>query len=109
MKTKLFFKVISLSITFIFTVTTIAWSAPSVYTINVPEEEGKVIQRYKGEGDKVIVHVQDAHVNSEAQFNLAKIICSLIPQLSDEANPFVGIEGAIGEYDLKILREYPID
>ncbi len=103
--------------------------------------------------EKIIIHIQDAHLNSDAQFNIAKIICSLLPQLtritktevgsqksedrgrkSEVGNrraedgsltlrqssglasdlrhltsvPFVGLEGAMGTYDLKELRDYPV-
>ena len=145
MKSTRFIKSLSVSIAVIFFISSVSWAAPTVYTIKVSEKEGKVTQRYKGEGDRIIIHVQDAHLNSQAQFNIAKIICSLIPQLTqmgtDKENglariepsalirghgfqdgngvlnqrqsaskgriPFVGIEGATREYDLKELRDVP--
>ena len=152
---KTIIKIIALILTITFTTTTVCSSAPSVYTINVPEKNGKVTQRYKGKDERVIVHIQDAHSSSEAQENLAEIICSLLPQIqandrsgythlpagtagiktqidadnqTDQSaiisgqevqeersehnlresalkgrTPFIGIEGAIGEYDLKEL------
>ena len=122
-----FIKTIALVIAILFTWNTIAMSAPdSVYRVNVPEKFGKVKERYKlpdisvsarpdesaFNKDSLVVIVQDAHSNSEAQFNLAEIICSLLSQIKNsdaESNvPFIGIEGAVGEYDLKSLREFPV-
>ena len=143
--TKNLSKVMAIVVCFIFSFTTISWSAQAVYTITVPEKNGKVLQRYKGNEGKIIIHVQDAHSSFDAQKNLAAIICSLLPQLTSKTTdqrpqtadcepkgydcekvcslqsdvcsqtnkrnkvPFVGIEGAFGEYDLKKLREFPVE
>jgi len=73
--------------------------------------------------NKIIIHVQDAHANFSAQDHMARALCELIPQLmgtdpmqsgvaggqgSVPTIPFIGIEGAIGEYDLNELRAYPV-
>ena len=88
--------------------TQIAQAAQSVYTIQIPEDQGTVSQRWKGQDDRLIVHIQDAHSNLDAQVNLARTICSLLPQISENENPFIGIEGAFDSYDLKELRDFPL-
>ena len=116
-------KTIACAVAILFTGNTIAMSSSAaVYRINVPEEYGCVKERWKNRAstelqeDKTVIIVQDAHASSEAQYNLANIICSLLSQITQNDNkdvsenyvPFIGIEGAIGEYDLKELREFPI-
>ncbi|MDB4303261.1 hypothetical protein N9934_00535 [Desulfosarcina sp.] len=108
MKKTIYYKVLAVFVAVTFFTTQIASAAHAVYTIQISEDQGNVAQRYKGESDKVIIHIQDAHSNLDAQVNLAKIICSLIPQIAEDDNPFVGIEGAIGGYDLKELRDFPL-
>lgn len=102
-------KIIAVFICCMFFIMSVVQASPSVYEITVTEEQGKVTQRYKAEdgSDKMVVHIQDAHANLDAQVNLANIICSLLPQISEEKNPFIGIEGAVGAYDLKQLRDFP--
>jgi hypothetical protein len=130
---KRFLKTSSLLICSIFTVQTVVWSSPSVFSINVNEKHGVVSHRYKGEDERVIIHVQDAHANSLAQENMAKIICDLLPLIEQSkakgetietsvaekstpigvntlslSIPFIGIEGASSTYSLNALRENPL-
>jgi hypothetical protein len=124
------FKITAAFLAIIFTWTTISLSAPPVYTIKVSENAGRVSQRYKGRTTRTIIHIQDAHSNMSAQKNIAHIINELIPHIKptlpghaapevfragrekkneDSLNiPFVGIEGAMGSYDLKTLRDFPL-
>jgi CRP-like cAMP-binding protein len=119
MNKKHWMKIISLCLCVVFTATQIVLSAPPVYSIKVDEGKGSVQQRFKGSEKKTIIHIQDAHTSFEAQQNLARIICDLIPTLRsssqtapasarEDRTPFVGIEGALGEYDLKELRDFPL-
>jgi len=56
----------------VFTWTTICFADPGrVYRVQVPERIGKVKQRYKGNSEKTIIHIQDAHTSFEAQNNIA--------------------------------------
>ena len=41
---------------------------------------GKVLEKYEGDGDRVIVHIKDAHCNFDAQNNTYKILKSLESQ-----------------------------
>ncbi|MFH1384192.1 MAG: FHA domain-containing protein, partial [Candidatus Omnitrophota bacterium] len=70
----------ALTVAIVFSFTTVVSAAPVCYSLKIPEEEGRVTQRYKGEGEKTIIHIQDAHSNLEAQYNLAKIIQYLAAQ-----------------------------
>ncbi|MBU1862174.1 MAG: hypothetical protein KKH94_00705 [Candidatus Omnitrophica bacterium] len=93
----------------IFSFTTILSAAPSAYTINVPEENGKVSQRYKGKSERVIIHIQDAHASFEAQKNLAQIIQHITPQLGSDKTPFIGVEGAMGKVNMVPFRQFPLE
>ncbi|MEI8175981.1 MAG: hypothetical protein WCG78_03855 [Candidatus Omnitrophota bacterium] len=46
--------------------------------IKFSSEFGRIIETYDGGGDKLIVHIQDAHTNYEAQKNAADILEELI-------------------------------
>ena len=45
-----------------------------VANFRLPYHLGEIRDHYKGESDKFIVHVQDAHCNKFAQKQIAKII-----------------------------------
>ena len=46
--------------------------------IFVPDQYGSIIETHKGTNGKLIIHIQDAHANYEAQKNIAGILESLI-------------------------------
>lgn len=60
-------------------------------------------------GDLMVVHIQDAHANVEAQANIAKIIESIAAGRKDlKPAPFVvGLEGARGEFNFAPYRSFP--
>lgn len=69
----------------LFLIQQIAWSAPpSVFSISVDEKHGRIRQRYKGSDERIVIHVQDAHMNSQAQENLARVIAELIGQIQPQ-------------------------
>ncbi|MDP2921627.1 MAG: hypothetical protein Q8O12_04605 [Candidatus Omnitrophota bacterium] len=47
------------------------------YNITVPTMYGSIIDSYKGTNGKLIIHIQDAHVNYEAQKNISSLIESI--------------------------------
>jgi hypothetical protein len=105
-------KTIASLVFFLFCLDSTIFAHPAVYSIAIPPEQGKIIQRRKIDtSDKLIIHIQDAHTSSEAQHNMAKIICSLIPAIQESTpkgqTPFIGIEGATDEYSLDELRTVP--
>ncbi|MFH1383393.1 MAG: hypothetical protein ABIH47_00320 [Candidatus Omnitrophota bacterium] len=141
MKTR-FLKIITIPLIMLFTAQSVCFASPSVYTITVPEGEGKVVHRWQAknsqkpedrrqntenrrqksekalssDNSKMVILIQDAHANTDAQIRLGNIVASLVPQIQKtedrrqrtEKAPFVGVEGAFGEYDLKSLRDCPI-
>ena len=105
-----FLRIIAMLVACVFTVTTVSNSAPSVYNIKIDEKYGKVQKRFKGTSEKTVIHIQDAHASFDAQKNIANIICELIPQIKNSStisDPFIGIEGAVGEYELSELQSFP--
>jgi len=50
----------------------------SPFNITVPAQYGSVIESNQGTNGKLIIHIQDAHANYEAQKNIAAIIENLI-------------------------------
>ncbi len=77
------------------------------FNITVPAEYGSVIESSKGTNGKLIVHIQDAHANYEAQKNIAGIIESLITNYNIT---LVLMEGKATDRDFKYLRyRAPLD
>ena len=70
----------------------------------VSPDLGRITQKFKGESDKCIVLLQDAHCNYEAQLNQSEIIKDLIENHGFEA---VYLEGAVGKVDTSIFTAYP--
>ncbi|MBI2119494.1 MAG: M48 family metalloprotease [Elusimicrobia bacterium] len=62
-------------------------------------------------GDFMIIHVQDAHENLEAQRNIARIIESLASSPRTDSNlispMIVGLEGAHGPFNFSPYRSFP--
>jgi len=78
----------------------------SPYAVKIPTKFGKVKERVRGENNKVIVHIQDAHTSYEAQENIANIIQQLV---SEDVVDVVAVEGAEGKVDLEPFRVFPVD
>ncbi|MCM8761490.1 MAG: hypothetical protein NC933_05115, partial [Candidatus Omnitrophica bacterium] len=72
--------------------------------IVIPKDYGMVKSKYAGKSGKLIIHIQDAHCNYEAQSNIAKIIETLAK--NDNLN-FVAVEGADGLIDTSWFRSFP--
>jgi len=69
--------------------------------IFVPDQYGSITETHEGTNGKLIVHIQDAHANYEAQKNIAAIIGVLI----DNHNMnLVLMEGKLTNRDFKYLR-----
>ncbi len=73
-------------------------------SITIPESIGRVIDTYKGEGDFLVVHIQDRHIDPVAQLNIAKII--------DEFNikhntHLMCLEGASKELNTLFYNKFP--
>jgi len=63
-----------------------------------PAEFGTIKSKFQGGTDKFIVHIQDAHINEDAQKNIAR----LIQYFEDKHGlDLVSVEGAWGEINTK--------
>ncbi len=65
--------------------------------ISISRENGLVRSSYNANSDKLIINIQDAHCNYEAQVNIAKMVEGLA---KNYGLSFVAIEGADGEIDV---------
>jgi len=74
---------------------------PAIVTI--PSEFGTVKETYKGTNGKLIVHIQDAHTNYNAQKNEAGIIEHLI---NNYKLKLVLLEGGTRDDNIDFLRQY---
>jgi len=75
--------------------------------IYIPDYLGSIIETHEGTNGKLIVHIQDAHANYEAQKNIAGIIETL---LRDYGMKLVLREGGISDKNFTYLREkYSLD
>ncbi len=70
--------------------------------ILIPDQYGTVIETHEGTNGKLIVHVQDAHMNYEAQKNEAAIIESLI---TDYGLNLILLEGRFTDENFDYVRE----
>ena len=76
----------------------------TVEDIGISIDAGTVKSKYQGKTGKIIVHIQDAHCNYEAQNNINKIL----DQLSKEDNVrIVAVEGAEGIVDTTWFKAFP--
>jgi len=69
-------------------------------TFTIPEHLGEVKYAFKGNPDKVIIHIQDAHCNAFAQNKIAGIIDYLNKEYGIN---MINLEGGDGNYDLAIF------
>ncbi|NQT33042.1 MAG: hypothetical protein HQ594_05155, partial [Candidatus Omnitrophica bacterium] len=76
----------------------------AVDDIGIAIDAGTVKSRYSGASGKVIVHIQDAHCNFEAQTNINK----MLDQLSKECGiNMISVEGAEGIVDTAWFKAFP--
>ncbi|MCM8797306.1 MAG: radical SAM protein, partial [Candidatus Omnitrophica bacterium] len=76
--------------------------------IEIPQELGVIKDSYTSKYNpyKLVIHIQDAHANVEAQENEAK----LIKHLKDKYNiHLVAVEGGFGDFDAEFFRSFPKD
>ncbi len=73
-----------------------------IATFNLSPELGTVRYSYKGSSGRVLVHIQDAHCNYDAQKKVAAIIEYLNAEYGIAE---VNLEGGAGEYDLSVFTD----
>jgi len=71
---------------------------------HIPSQYGSIRKITEGASDRIILHIQDVHMNHEAQVNIGKAIQHLIDHNSVN---LVGLEGAFKTLDLKPYRTFP--
>lgn len=83
-----------------------------ILSLQVPESYGNIKQTSLGNQGKIIIHVQDSHVNYEAQTNIAHILDYLVRELTagDKEGaplPIITIEGAATKSDPQWFQLFP--
>ena len=117
----LFNKIISILIIQTFILSNIAFAIPQQNTSNlsgkptittdpekivIPNDAGLIRSKHIGNSGKLIIHIQDAHCNYEAQSNIAKILENLI---KNNNLTLVSVEGADGFVDTSWFKAFPDD
>ncbi|MFH1878404.1 MAG: hypothetical protein ABH883_06330 [Candidatus Omnitrophota bacterium] len=76
----------------------------NVEDIGIAIDAGTIKSKYSGDKNKVIIHIQDAHCNFEAQTNINK----MLDQLNKECGiDLISVEGAEGLVDTTWFRAFP--
>ncbi|RKY36246.1 MAG: hypothetical protein DRP78_04120 [Candidatus Omnitrophota bacterium] len=75
-----------------------------IFDLKIPSLWGTVKDVYKGDPDKVIVHIQDAHCNYEAQTNILHILDTLVQEYGVSV---CGIEGSSGRLQTELFSTFP--
>ncbi|MFH1996869.1 MAG: hypothetical protein ABIJ27_07770 [Candidatus Omnitrophota bacterium] len=70
----------------------------------VPKDYGMVKSKHIGDGSKLVIHIQDAHCNFEAQSNIVKILDSFI---NNYKLRLISVEGAEGYIDTTWFKAFP--
>ena len=83
-------------------VTDLEFAENNPFNIAIPAQYGSVIESNKGTNGKLIIHIQDAHVNYEAQKNIAAIAEYLIKNYNVN---LILREGASTDNNFAYLRE----
>jgi hypothetical protein len=78
--------------------------ACKISEVQIPEDLGLVKDSYKGAGDKLVVHIQDAHCNYEAQTNIYKMIELLVEK---NKLKLLAVEGSEGVIDTGTFSSFP--
>jgi len=74
--------------------------------IIVAENMGRIKEIFKGQDNRLIINIQDAHCNLEAQTNISNILDVLAKQYG---LTFVALEGSAGELDPSLFTTFPDD
>ena len=72
----------------------------SVRTFTLPGHLGEIRDVFQGGKDRLVIHIQDAHCNPQAQHRIADIIDYLNKEYGIRT---VNLEGGAGDYDLDVF------
>jgi len=81
-----------------------ASASPSIQSLKLPARLGQIKSKYYGSSDEVLIHIQDAHANEEAQLRIAEILQTLNEQLGLQT---VALEGGEGELNSELFSFIP--
>ena len=114
-------RIVAFFITIIFSWDTVVWSQPTISfgvvkspeqqvfaALEIPESIGQISEQFfpKVQNQSpVIIHIQDAHANPEAQRNIKAILNYLTEK---QLISRIAVEGAFGKINPKILNLLPI-
>ncbi len=79
-------------------------SAVHPSTITIEKDNGLIKSRFLGNSGKLIINIQDAHCNYEAQTNIVKILETLIKSHNLK---LISVEGADGLIDTTWFKAFP--
>jgi SAM-dependent methyltransferase len=82
----------------------LAASETERFPLPIPSDYGAVLELNGEQGTRFVYHIQDAHCQPDAQYNIANLINAV---LSHHGSAVVGIEGASGEIDARTFQAYP--
>jgi hypothetical protein len=77
-----------------------------IFDLVIPSSWGRIKEVYKGSSNQVIVHIQDAHANYEAQTNISNIIDLLVEEYGLTV---AGLEGSVGKLQTELFSTFPED
>ncbi len=72
--------------------------------MSLPESIGKLKTVFRGSKDKLFIHIQDAHVNEEAQQHIAEILKYFVDH---HGLKLINVEGAEGRLYPEFLQAFP--
>ena len=73
-------------------------------TIKLPKELGQIKHTFRGTHEGLVIHIQDAHVNEEAQRRIAEIIDYFV---KEKGARLISVEGSAGELAHQPLSFFP--
>jgi len=74
--------------------------------ITIPENYGRIIKKFKGESDKIVIQIQDYHAQYDAQLQNYNILRFLTSKNNIE---LITLEGAGGDFDLSMFQNIEND
>ncbi|MDB4349575.1 carbon storage regulator [Omnitrophica bacterium] len=75
----------------------------NIKEITIPKDNGLIRESFQGTNGRLIIHIQDAHVNYEAQKNIVRILKRLVEECGIR---LVLSEGGWGDIGLSFLRHF---
>ena len=100
----LLYSTIFISLCFLFNFRTVYAEPVTFEKINIPSGYADVTEKYEGNSDFCVIHIQDAHCVYDAQKNINSILNSIT---SDNTVSLIAIEGAADNIDTTEFSTFP--